>query len=444
MAPRRLGTLAAPVTLRVDGDPVPAAPGEPVAVALAAAGRLVLGRSVKYHRPRGAACYRGRCEGCLMRVDGVASVTTCALPAEDGMVIETQNVVGSAERDLLALTDWFFPGGLKHHDMFTWSEAANKAMQKVARRVAGIGRLPDAVRELVEARTCEVDLLVIGGGPAGLAAAAHAARAGLDVALVDEALALGGSLAWWPLDPLEAAEPWIEAARAAGARLSARTAALAAYDPWEDVAGAAGPAPAARTERLVVVTGGPDGLERVRPARTLVATGRHVGASAFGDADTPGVVDLHGACVLLSHGVLPGARVAVAGEGRLAGALAQALAREGAEVLGPYPEAALVEADGRPALDAIIVRTAEGERKLRCDALAVLPPSSAVYELAAQAGVAVRFSGTGYELEVGAAGATAAPDVRVTGWAAGPEERSLDAVRAEAEAAAAAIVEELR
>src|SRR5688572_14123651 len=126
MAPTRvLGTTD--ITLRVDGREVPARSGESVALALAAAGTLLLGRSVKYHRPRGAVCYSGRCDGCLMRVDGVPSRMTCRVAAADGMKVETQNVVGSAGVDLLAATDWFFQGGMNHHEMFTWSKPANRA-----------------------------------------------------------------------------------------------------------------------------------------------------------------------------------------------------------------------------------------------------------------------------------------------------------------------------
>lgn len=427
----------------VDGDSIPAREGEPVTVALTAAGRLTLGRSVKYHRPRGAACYVGRCDGCLMRVDGVQSVMTCRTPVRDGMVVETQNVIGSARLDLLAATDWFFPGGMNHNEMFTWNEAINKVMQKIARRISGIGTLPGAVRTPREVETREVDVLVIGGGPAGLVAATSCAGAGLSVIVVDEEPRAGGSLRWWPTDAGADPDALAEGARAAGAEIRTSTSAVGVYDPWEDVRGAEGAAPERREAPPVVMLASSGGVARVHPRRIVIATGRHHGASAFDDNDCPGVIEVRAACMLLMYGVLPGERVVLAGKGVLVGQLAERLRAEGARVVGPLPEGSLVEATGRPSVEGCVVDEDGKRTEHACDTIVVNPPSGAVYELAAQAGVEVAFSGSGFELGVEAAGATRAPDVRVVGWAAGPTTHPLDAVRAQAAAAGAAIVEEL-
>jgi hypothetical protein len=155
------------VTLRVDGEDVSAVEGEPVAMSLLASGRLVLGRSVKYHRPRGTACFSGRCDGCLMRVDGSPSVRTCGTAAAQGMTLETQNVVGTAELDLLSAADWFFPGGMNHHEMFTWAKPVNHVMQLVARQVVGIGTLPDAPAGVAPVEHRELDGSSSGPVPRG-------------------------------------------------------------------------------------------------------------------------------------------------------------------------------------------------------------------------------------------------------------------------------------
>jgi sarcosine oxidase subunit alpha len=446
MPPRRLEPLEGRrVHLVVDGERVEAREGEPVAVALAASGRLVLGRSVKYHRPRGPACFSGRCDGCLMRVDGQPSVMTCRAPARDGMVVETQNVIGSARRDLLAATDWFFPNGMNHHEMFTWSAQVNRIMQKVARRVAGVGTLPDAPLTPRESPEREVDVLVVGGGPAGLRAARALAARGLSTLLVDEDAELGGSVACWP-GTVRAegrdeagrdwARRWADDASEAGASLQTRASAVGIYVAGEGVEGAG-----STDRRPVVAIDEPDRLARVRPRHVLLATGRHEGASAFGGNDKPGVITPRAAAVLLSQGVRIGERVVLAGEGALLDALAVALRAAGAEVIGPLPEEALVRAIGRPVVSACEIRRDGAVERHECDAIVVAPPTSAVFELAAQAGVATRFVYGGFELVVDEGGATSCPWARVIGGAAGIHQ--LDAALAQAERAAHALAEEL-
>ena len=85
---------AARVTLYVDGEPVSAIQGEPIAAALIAAGRLTFRYSHKRRQPRGLFCALGRCTDCLMTVDGRPNVRTCVTPAQDGMRVETQDGLG--------------------------------------------------------------------------------------------------------------------------------------------------------------------------------------------------------------------------------------------------------------------------------------------------------------------------------------------------------------
>src|SRR5690606_27277633 len=112
---RRLSPITDPVMLSHDGRKIRAQRGEPVALSLVAAGRLLLARSPKLHRPRGPFCLRAACDGCLARVDGEPNIMTCQVRAQDGMRIETQNVLGSRGADLLRATDYVFPQGFDHH-----------------------------------------------------------------------------------------------------------------------------------------------------------------------------------------------------------------------------------------------------------------------------------------------------------------------------------------
>ena len=161
-------------------------PGKESAAALLAAGETTLARSPKLHRPRGPACLRGDCDGCLARVDGVPNVMTCLRPARGGEEIGTQNVLGSRKTDLLRLTDWFFPRGIDHHHLMAGIPAVGTLMQTFARQMAGIGRLPETAEAPHAARRIEADVLVVGAGLAGLSCAAALVSAGREVVVVDE------------------------------------------------------------------------------------------------------------------------------------------------------------------------------------------------------------------------------------------------------------------
>lgn len=189
----RTRPLVRPVTLELDGKPLSAEEGEPLTIALLAAGESVLSRSPKLHRPRGPSCLRSDCDGCLARVDGTPNVTLCGRFARGGERIETQNVIGSRSTDLLRLTDWFFPNGIDHHHLLAGIPGASAVMQTFARQMAGTGRLPDAELAALPAIRRRCDVLVVGAGLAGLAAAAALSAHGRDVLLVDESEALGGS-----------------------------------------------------------------------------------------------------------------------------------------------------------------------------------------------------------------------------------------------------------
>ena len=77
--------------------------GEPLAVALLAAGRPILSRSFRFHRPRGLMCDTGQCGWCECEVDGRPSVRSCQVPVRDGLVARSEHAWPSADRDLFGL-----------------------------------------------------------------------------------------------------------------------------------------------------------------------------------------------------------------------------------------------------------------------------------------------------------------------------------------------------
>jgi sarcosine oxidase subunit alpha len=398
----------------VDGRDVLAAEGEAVASALVASGRWVFGRSVKYHRARGPSCFSGRCEGCLMRVDGVPGVMTCRTSARHGMRCDAQNVVGSAEHDLLAVTDFLFPAGLDHHEMFTWSKPVNRSMQLVAREIAGVGELPDAPEPSRPVARRDADVLVIGAGLSGLCVAASTARAGLKTLVLDE------GHAW-----THTAEA-VEAARRAGAELRFSTAALGVFAETDG--------------RRVVLADAAEGALTVLPKVVVIAQGRAETGATFEGNDLPGIVSASGAEALLEQAILVGDEVVVAIHEREAAVGARIAARlraAGAKVT-EIAETDLSRARGRGGVRSL--ETARGE--LACDALVLASRRGPVTELAQQAGAKVRWDGEVFVLDADDDGRTAHPRTFVVGsaWRDADEPE----LTAQAERAARAVIEAAR
>ncbi|MDK9698348.1 MAG: 2Fe-2S iron-sulfur cluster-binding protein, partial [Siculibacillus sp.] len=186
-----------------DGVRLTGHPGDTLASALLAAGVRLLARSFKYHRPRGLASAGSEEPNALVTVirdDGRTTPNLAATTVElhDGLVAISQNRWPSLKWDVGALNDLFSPIFVSgfYYKTFMWPKSFwKKVYEPRIRAAAGFGEAPRAADpDRYANRFAHCDVLVIGAGPAGLAAARAAADAGARVIVCDENPEFGGSL----------------------------------------------------------------------------------------------------------------------------------------------------------------------------------------------------------------------------------------------------------
>ncbi|MEC9371965.1 MAG: 2Fe-2S iron-sulfur cluster-binding protein, partial [Pseudomonadota bacterium] len=297
--------------------------GDTLASALIANGDQIVGRSFKYHRPRGVMSAGVEESGAIVTV-GTGSRTEPNVKATvqelyDGLVARGQNAWPSVRFDLGAVNNLlgrFFAAGFYYKTFMgipplEWGSGTGMWMryERIIRKAAGMGeasRLPDP--DHYEHAHAFCDVLVVGAGPAGIAAARAAGESGLDVVLVEQDSMLGGTQLSIPSDGSELI-PSIEELESVGVRVMTRTTAFGLYD--YSVAGL--------VERVTDHLPNPPGyLPRhrfwtLRAKYTIVAAGaieRHI---AFGNNDRPGVMTAAAVRTYMNRfAVLPGKNIIIA------------------------------------------------------------------------------------------------------------------------------------
>ena len=330
-----------------DGKALTGHPGDTLASALLANGQRLMARSFKYHRPRGVITAGSAEPNALMTIgrEGRTEPNTRATMAElyQGLEANSQNRWPSLDHDIGALNGLLsrFLGAGFYYKTFMWPASFwEKVYEPIIRRAAGLGRattLQDPDR--YEKTWAHCDLLVIGAGASGLAAALTAARAGASVVLADEGMELGGGLlsdpAAWP----QLTEILAELA-SLGVRLLPRTTVFGWYDG--NVFGAvervqkhlALPSPDAPVERLW----------RIAARQAVLATGAEERPMVFAGNDIPGIMTASAtASYLHRQAVAPGKRTAILTQGPSGFTLAAQMEALGLEV------AALVSLGDGPA-----------------------------------------------------------------------------------------------
>ena len=405
-----------PLGFTFDGRHYRGFAGDTLASALLANGVHLVGRSFKYHRPRGIMTAGAEEPSALVQLErggGRSDPNLRATEVElyDGLAATSQNRWPSLGFDVGAVTDLLaplFPAGV-YYKTFLWPASWWKSVYEPAiRRAAGLGRAPaqpDPDRYLHRHAHC--DVLVVGGGPAGLMAALAAGRSGARVILAEREPVLGGALLAESglLAEFEgrAGDAWLSAVVAELASLPEvtvlpRTNAFGYLDHnylllHERVTDHL-PSPPSRLPRQRVW--------RVRARQVVLCTGAIERPLVFHGNDRPGVMLASAARAYLNRfAVLPGRRVVLCTNNDSAYAAALDLARAGvaieavidlrASVDGALPQAAaeaglpivrgaaVVGTDGRRRINRVWVspltqdgRPAPGEPTgMRCDCLLV-------------------------------------------------------------------------
>ena len=379
----------------------------------------MLSRSFKYHRPRGLFCCAGQCPNCLVDVDGWPGVRACTEPVREGMRVEHMNARPSLRFDVMRATDLFgkrlTPPGF-YYKTFIRPRRLWPLYEKVLRNAAGLGRLVRRQPERewrTEYRRRHADVLVIGGGVAGMAAALRAAELGADVTLVDDGPELGGALL--ASGHAEEARAMAERVRGAGVEVLAPAAALGFFDG------------------IVPVWEGST-LHQIRARAHVAATGSIEQPLMFEGNDLPGVMLCSGAERLAAlYGVPPGrgrggrdhgrpwrrvgagpatrlgstiAAVADARPGGPSEDLAQRLAAAGITLL---KGTAVVRAFGRGSVKGAVVADLDEagrwipdrERGIDCDLVAVSGGTVPATSLLLQAGAKARWDEAARRLPAG-------------------------------------------
>ena len=289
-----------PLNFKFDGKSYAGYAGDTLASALLANDVRLMGRSFKYHRPRGPLTAGSEEPNAIveLRSGNRQEPNTRATTAElyEGLTAKSQNRWPSLAFDAMAINDRFsnFLTAGFYYKTFMWPAVFwEKVYEPIIRKAAGLGSLslledPDEYDKGFR----HTDLLIIGAGPSGLMAALTAGRAGSDVILADEDFAFGGRLnsETFAIND-DASDVWVQATIAElsampNVRMMTRTTVIGAFDH-----GIYGVVERVSDHLIMPIAGKPRQiLWRIYAAKTILAAGATERPIAFENNDRPGIM----------------------------------------------------------------------------------------------------------------------------------------------------------
>lgn len=292
---------AKPVTFRFEGKEYTGVQGDTIASALAANGQWVLSRSFKYHRPRGVLTMAGQDANTLVQIGNEVSVFADRHPISEGLEVKAQNVNGSLEKDrdfFMNRLGRFMPVGFYYRTFYKPKGIWEKIWEPLIRAKAGLGTLDiNAPEEGYHDKTYGwYDIVVVGAGPAGLAAALEAAKSNCSVLLIDENATLGGAMTYARATAMQENAQALIAQVEAAQNIEIWTGSICNgwfADNW-----------------LAVIRG--NRLHKLRARQVVLATGLIEQPAQFRNNDLPGIMQGSAAQRLVKlYGVKPGKKAVV-------------------------------------------------------------------------------------------------------------------------------------
>ncbi|TNE35399.1 MAG: FAD-dependent oxidoreductase, partial [Alphaproteobacteria bacterium] len=412
-----------PVKFAFDGKSYSGFEGDTLASALLANGVHLVGRSFKYHRPRGILAAGAEEPNALVELGQknrlTPNVQATVQELYDGLTAQSQNRWPSLRFDLMAVNNLFsrFLTAGFYYKTFMWPAGAWEFYEKFIRRAAGMGKGthlsdPDTYEHVHD----HTDLLVIGGGAAGMVAALTAAEAGKRVLLVEQDSRLGGALLHeqGEIDGQEIAlwreEMIAKLAAHPNITILSRTTAFGLYE--NNIVGC--------LERVQDHVKLPEAhvprqrLRHVRAEKILIATGAFERPFIFGNNDLPGILLASAAAAYVHrYGVLPGKRMVLYTSTDYGYEVAEGLLKAGVKLaaiidrrallseksytfvraagIPIYPGHEVVSAKGHQHIHRVVIRARDGrdtrDIHLPCDCLIQSAGFSPVVHLQSQRGI---------------------------------------------------------